>query len=414
MALALVGANFREITLPELERIEAASAAIASEIFGEKGAKLHRHQNGIEGGVLISTCNRLEVYLDTAEPDSASTYVAAAVEKVTGVKLLTKAKHLTGPLAIQHLFKVSAGLDSMIVGEAEISGQVKRSLQEAQSGEHTSRIIEALFQRAAAVSKRVATETGLGASGRSLIATALDLVSNSGRNLATSNILIIGTGAYARVSIAALERRGAGKINIYSPSGRAEEFSESHATIPVASLAAALKEADLIIACSGIHERLVKKENLASDKSRIDVIDLSLGRDVESDIGELTNVRLIDLNVIYENAPREHYETVSAAEDLIDQAVEEFSQDLSARASDPLVRALRSHVQSAVDEEVERVRERHGETEAALVAKSLQVVTKSIFHQPTINAKSHAINGELDEYQRAIQILFGLNVGSDE
>jgi glutamyl-tRNA reductase len=409
MTLALIGANFREISLPELERLESAGPALAAAIFSPASQV-------IEGGVLISTCNRLEVYLDTDEPELASAFITAKVREIAGVELGPRAKNLTGSLAIQHLFKVSAGLDSMIVGEAEIAGQVKRSFQEAQSGEHTSRIIEALFQRAASISKRVASETGLGASGRSLVATGLDLVQSSRENLDGDRALVIGTGAYARVSIAALERRGVKEIYIYSPSGRAEEFSESHKTIPVTldQLAKLVLEVDVIIACSGIHERIITKAMLASRMTPVSVVDLSLGRDVEAEIAEIGAVKLIDLNVIYECAPREHYETVAAAEDLIDQAVEQFQQDLVARASDPLVRALRSHVQSAVSEEVARVKDKHGSDYAELVARSLQVVTKAIFHQPTISAKDHAVKGELDEYQRAIQILFGLEVSADE
>jgi len=214
-----VGASYQEISLEELEVIEKKSHEIRSALFSDEASA-----HGIEGCVIVSTCNRFEVYVDTQREEESSEYIIGRVRDLSGIQI-TRLRVRVGTEAVKHLFRVSAGLESMIVGEVEISGQVKRSLSESQSLGQTSRTTEALFQRASEVAKKVTSETGLGAAGRSLITGGLDIVKDHGFDLRMRKVLVIGTGAYARVVISALERENVGEIFTYSNSGRAEEFS---------------------------------------------------------------------------------------------------------------------------------------------------------------------------------------------
>ena len=406
MGILLVGTSYRDISLQELEVLEKKSEEIRSAISSHEAS-----ENGIEGSVIVSTCNRFEVYVETETPEESSKYILDRVLSITGVEnpLINIS---TGIDAIRNLFRVSAGLDSMIVGEVEISGQIKRALTESRQQGQTSRITESLFQRASEVSKRVANETGLGTAGRSLITSGLDILKDRGVDLRNRKVLVIGTGAYARVVISALAKEGVGEIFTYSNSGRAEIFSQSHGTTPVEkdSFDTALATCEMIIACSGVQGAVVTADHIQNLPHKIlPIIDLSLARDVENSVKSLSNVIVIDLDEIHRNAPTEHHDTITIAEELVASAATEFSQYLLARRGDPLIRLLREHVEDIVQAEVDRVRRKSGEESALQVGHSLRSVTKTIFHKPTIAARDSAVNDESNEYQQAIRVLFGLS-----
>jgi glutamyl-tRNA reductase len=261
----------------------------------------------------------------------------------------------------------------------------------------------------------VTSETGLGAAGRSLMSSALDLLEQRGFAVKGKSVLVIGTGAYARVVIAALERADARTIYVYSPSGRAELFSATHPTTPVSEgeFESRINEVDFIVACSGTHGTVVEAGHLAPRSPKLPIVDLSLSSDIAHDVKQLDFVELIDLAEIHRNAPAEHQETIELARSIISEAVDEFQRDLVSRVNDPLVKALRAHVSEIVEKEVERVRRKSGEEIAAQVERSLALVTKTIFHKPTIHAKSSAVSGDTDEYQKAIEVLFGFNVDQE-
>jgi len=407
----LVGASYREIPLTTLEVLESKADAIRSAICGEESLA-----HGIEGCVVVSTCNRFEVYVESDDHELSAQYIRNSITAVAGIDA-TGIAIVPASDAVTHLFRVSAGLESMIVGEVEIAGQIKRSLSQAQLLGQTSRITEALFQRAAEVSKKVATETGLGTAGRSLITGGLDILKKRNFDLAHKKVLVIGTGAYARVVTSALEREGVGEIFTYSSSGRAEIFAESHNTTPISTdgLEAALQKIDLIVACSGTHGAVITTEQIAAVKKEVlPIIDLSLARDVEKSVESLPHIMVIDLEEIYRCAPAEHHETIATAQGIIEESVEEFAADLKARRNDPLIRQLREHVESIVQEEVDRVRRKSGEEVASQVERSLQLVTKNIFHKPTIAARESAVKDQTDAYQEAIQTLFGLTLESTD
>ena len=117
---------------------------------------------------------------------------------------------------------------------------------------------------------------------------------------------------------------------------------------------------------------------------------------------------VIDLEEIHRRAPIEHHETILKAENLVENSVIQFNDDLKARRNDPSIRLLREHIEAMVEEEVSRVRRKSGDEIASQVERSLHSVTKTIFHKPTIVARDTAINNEADEYQKAIKILFGI------
>ena len=406
-----MGASFHDISLTDLELLERSADEIREAI-----SLAATRESQIEAFVLISTCNRFEIYCDSDLEDESTEYLINLIENHTGIsrdKLITK----TNEDATRHLFRVVSGLESMIVGEVEIAGQVRRAFSESQSAAQTSRTIELLFQRSFETSKKITSQTDLGLAGRSLISSGLEIMKNKGVSLEGKHALVIGTGAYARVVIAALQRSLIADIGVYSPSERAYEFAQSHGAhaITPEELHSVIKNTDILIACSGTHGTVITEEDIRNIRERaLPIIDLSLSRDVEKSVQNLNQVTLIDLEIIAAEAPKEHHEVLEEAKSLINEAVQEFHDDLRARRNDPYIRLLRSHVQSFVDEEVERVRKRKGDELAKEVQYSLQLVTKSIFHKPMLAARDTTIDDYGIEYERAISKLFGISVANTE
>jgi glutamyl-tRNA reductase len=218
----------------------------------------------ITGAVVVSTCNRFEVYLDVESPvdgwgvQHASREVARLVAAASGVTEDVAVRAFstrTGPDVAAHLFEVAAGLDSMVVGEREIAGQVKRALEEAREGGVTSSTLELLFQTASRTSKKISNETTLGGNGRSVVSLGLDLASAELPPWRQVRAVLIGTGSYAGASLAALRARGCDDVRVYSGSGRAEQFAADRGVVAVTDLVEALEDADLVVSCSGARGR---------------------------------------------------------------------------------------------------------------------------------------------------------------
>lgn len=422
MVFVLLGANYNDIPLEQLENLERHTNKIRHNLLGSA-----LNEREISGGVLIGTCNRFEVYLDTQNFHQAVEKTIRVISETAGLDADYVSKVLKvnyGSAVASHLYAVAAGLESMIVGEGEIAGQVRRSLQEAHDDKQTTSQLESLFQTASSVAKRVANETGLGVAGRSIISAAIDLHESEFGPLTGKEVLIMGTGAYARVIVAALQRAGCQKILIYSSSGRAEVFSETHDTKAVSDqdLTKALSQADLVVTASGGQGHSIDfglaKQAVAvrkeAGRSTLHIIDVALSQSVAPPVYDLAGVRIMDLDFIRVNVPTEHSESILHAQEIVAKAVAEFELEQASRSIDPVIAALRAHVGAWVTEETERVRRKSGDETAAEVAKSLNRVTNGILHTPTVNGKNLAKTGDSAEYVKAIKVLFGIDLSQFE
>ena len=418
MVFVLLGTNYNDIPLEQLEILEHHTNQIRDALLA--------NTEKLQGGVLIGTCNRFEVYLETDDYHWAIEETIRVVSSVSGLPADYVSKVLRvsfGSAVAQHLYSVASGLESMVIGESEIAGQVRRSLSEAQVGNTTTTALNQLFQTASMVSKRVASETGLGAAGRSIIATGLELFEARFGAIRGKRVLIFGTGAYARISVAALQRLGVAEILVYSESGRADEFSSNRETTPVyrGGLRRALAEVDLVVTASGsrnysisLHlaqDVLALQQELAFEP-KLNVIDVALAQSVAPRAYELPGVNILDLEYIHKHAPAEHSDAVTAANEIVLDAVAAFEAEQAARTVDPLISGLRSHIAGWVTEEIERVRRRAGDETADEVARSLNRVANALLHTPTVNAKEWAKAGNQAHYINAVKTLFGIDLGA--
>lgn len=386
----------------------------------------------VSGVVTLSTCNRLELYAESGDSN-----VEQAVEEIlqtisNGVDLpfeeVASAFQLyRNDAAVRHLFEVGSGLKSAVVGEREIAGQVRRALTEAREAGHSTGALTKLFETATRTAKDIGAQTALGSTGRSIVSVALDLaaemragtsVVGARRFWEDANVLLVGTGAYAGTTLTQLEARGAKNVAVHSSSGRAQQFVHDRGdwamALGGAEVEGAFAEADVLIGVSG-GERSLTAEQLAQLREgashRLTVLDLALTHDFDPAIGDLPAVDLITLESVKMAAPTEQQASITQAQQLVDTAVDDYLTDKRERRASDAIVTLRSHTMSVLEDEMARVRDRHGCTAAAEeVQLSMRRMVRQMLHEPTVRARQAAANGTLEEYEAALEIVFGLEV----
>lgn len=393
--------------------------------------------------VTLATCNRLEIYAESGSNspealEESRNRLIAAVAESSGLDEATVArsfKTLVDGDAAHHLFEVGAGLDSAVVGEREIAGQVRRSLAEAQASGTASGTLTKLFESATRAAKDVGAKTALGSRGRSIVSVALDIAGDMRGHgpsfYQNAKVVLIGTGAYAGASLSQLAERGVTDIAVFSGSGRAEDFLTARKDAVLArgsqvrslrmdELAAAFREADVIIGCSGGNRQITAGEirSLAALHERAEpltVIDLALSHDFTPEVAELPGVDLITLESVKIAAPEETSASVDDARAVVADSVQNYLSERAERTADDAIVTLRKHVQSLLDEEMDKVRKHHGCSAASEeVEFGLRRIVRKLLHTPTVRARELAAEGRGDEYVAALQTIFGVEVAAAE
>ena len=370
--------------------------------------------DAVRGAVVLATCNRFEAYLDlddaardgAADADGVSELVFAALARSVGedaTALRGSAELLHGERAIRHLFAVSSGLESVVVGEDEISGQVQRALTTAREERTSSSQLERVFQRAARTSREVRRATDLGGAGRSLVRLALDLASSRVPDWSAARVLVVGTGHYAATSIAALRARGAADIRVFSATGRADTFAARYAVRAEHELRPALADADIVVTCTARYT--VTASDIPDDARRL-IIDLGLPRNVEPEVAALPGVELLDLELLALHAPLS--ELGAGAQELVASAAAEFAAEAEAA---PGIVAFREHVFAALDEELARSRARTGDEQTQQrTEEALRHLAGVLVHGPSVRAREFALEGRTAEFEAAIETVYGVTV----
>lgn len=378
----------------------------------------------VAGAVVLATCNRFEIYAEAPtveDVEAARSAIISTISEYSGISeqsVSSSFRTHTGQDVAEHLFAVGAGLDSAVIGEREIAGQVRRALIEAQGSGAASGSLVRLFQAASKTAKDVGAQTALGSRGRSIVSVALELGSDisADPDWSRKSVVLFGTGAYAGATVAALKDRGCTDISVFSSSGRAEAFvaSRGGTAVSAAGLADALGQADVVIGCSGSDARIDAADIervRAGSTSPLLVIDLALSHDFDPAVGLLDDVELITLESVRAAAPDEQADSLVQASDLVRDAARAFEEQQSARAMNASIVALRRHTQSVLDSEMERVRAQHGCTAAAEeVEFALRRMVRQLLHVPTVRARELAAEGRQEDYEAALQALYGIDV----
>lgn len=351
----------------------------------------------------------------------------------------------SGPDAVAELFATAAGLESMVVGEREIAGQLRRAATVARAEGTLTAELDRALSHASAASRRVASSTRLAGTGRSVVAVGLDLAADRLPPLGSCRVLLVGTGAYAGATVTALHERGARDIGVYSRTDRARAFAAGRGLRAVsdAELPGALALADLVITCRGLGAPVLTRELVATSLRlrrpaepappdrpaepgpRIErrggrtgpagrplvVLDLALRRDVEESVGRLPGVALIDLAAVQRAVPEAEAAQVRAARDIVAREAEAFDRAGLARRMDPLICALRERVEALVEDELARLRPRDGMVDVEDAARALRHLAARILHHPTVAAHRAGREGREGEYLAALELVLGSDVG---
>jgi glutamyl-tRNA reductase len=376
----------------------------------------------ISGSVVLATCNRFEAYLDVEEQVSAAAddveAVVHLVSTATGIgpgELRAASTIIRHQGVAEHLFAVSSGLESVVVGEGEIAGQVRRALDAARASGTITSELERLFQGASRASRGVKNRTGITSAGRSMVRLALDLAESRVTDWAQTRVLLVGTGAFAGASLAALRDRGVTQVRVFSPSGRAAKFARSHDLEPVAAgeLIDVLAQSDIVVTCSAATDPILTRAQLAEASrggavERRLIIDLGLPRNVDPAVTGLPGTELLDLETISRHAPLEELNATEDARLIVGEAAAEFAAQAVEQSVTPALVALRKHVFDVLDAEIERARSRGDSSEQTEAA--LRHLAGVLLHTPSVRARQLARDGEAQSVVDAANALFGLEV----
>ncbi|WP_144765100.1 glutamyl-tRNA reductase [Curtobacterium sp. 9128] len=404
--LICLTASHRNASFDLLERLSIGAPAAASRLVTDSDV--------LDGAVVLATCNRFEAYLDIAGDDrdsavSATVQAVASASGLQGDEVLDSVSVLGGKDVVQHLFAVSSGLESVVIGETEISGQVRRSLEEARANGTTTSDLERLFQEAAHTSRGVKTRTRIGAAGRSLVRLGLELASSRVTDWAHTDVLLVGTGSYAATTIAALRDRGAERIQVHSPSGRAPWFAAKHDLVAATDLRQAIATSDVVITCTSSEVPVIGPADLDDGVRRI-VIDLGLPRNVDPAAAGVDGVELLDLETIGIHAPIAELNAESEARAMVDDAVSRFRAQAMEQSTTPALVAFRKHVFAILDDEIDRVHRRGDSTPetAEQTERALRHLVGVLLHRPSVRARELGRAGRGDEFVGALDALFGV------
>ncbi|WP_431712176.1 glutamyl-tRNA reductase [Glutamicibacter uratoxydans] len=407
-------ASHSQLDLETVAQLSASAGELAP-------ASLKSGSQNINGTVVLATCNRFEVYADAASPLAAANELVEHLATSTGIPahhLDSKLLRFEGRAVIDHLFSVGAGLDSAVVGEREIAGQVRRALTEAQAQKSTTGNLTRLFEAATRTAKDVGSQTELGSQGKSVVSVALDLADDlmsAASSWADQDVVLFGTGAYAGATLALLRERGVQRIKVYSTSGRASDFASKRDVIAIEhdELDQALREADIIIGCSGNGTALTRERltALRVKNHPLIAIDMALTHDFDPALAEVAEVDLITLESVRMAAPDEQSLAIYEAKKIVARSAEEFDTLQREREADHAIVALRKHTQQVLETEVAKVRAQHGCTAAAEeVELAMRRMMRQLLHVPTMRGRELAAEGRAEDYVQALQTVFGLEV----
>ena len=418
VSVLVVGVSHRSAPVSLLERVTAG-------VGDTLGVLQELRTTGPVGeAVVLGTCNRVEVYADTEGFHAGVDAVSDLLSRLSGVPLDELSKHLYvhwEGQAVLHLFTVAAGLDSMVVGESQILGQLRRAYADARDGESAGRVLHELFQQALRVGKRAHAETGIDEAGRSLVSVGLQHAVEAVGPLEGREILVVGAGSMSALAGATARRAGAGHLvvaNRTTDNARRLASSLDGVGISLDQLEEALTSADVVVSCTGatgivVGADVVERAVKARDGRAIAFVDLALPRDVDPAVRDLAGVTLIDLATLQEVLERtEAGSDVEAVRGIVHAEVAAFLAEQLASRVAPTVVALRSRADEVVAAELERLTGRLpglDPAHRAEVEATVRRVVDKLLHTPTVRVKELTEAPEGLSYAEALRELFGLD-----
>lgn len=421
MSLLVVGLSHRSAPVELLERacLDRAGAVTLA------GAAVT--QEDVSEAVVVSTCNRIEVYAESHTFHGALAQLGGRLAAVTGVALEELTEHLHvyyDERAVTHLFSLACGLESMALGESEILGQLRAALALAQEHGHAGAVLNPLFQQALRVGKRARAQTPIEAVGRSLVGLGLDRAADHLGPLPGLRAIVLGAGAMSGLATATLTRRGVTDVTVVNRTReRADRLARSYQAHAADwnDLGDLVGDVDLLVSCTGATGRVVElplvraaREDRGST-APLAVVDLAMPRDVDPDVATLPGVRVWSLADLGEGGDAWSGQerigvVVDEVQALVASGVAAYRTQRRGQELAPTLAALRARAAGVVEAEADRLEQRVslGETDRAEVRQALRRVVDKLLHTPTVRAKE--LTGEVvpGDYGQVLRELFDL------
>ena len=419
MSLVVVGCNHRSTPLDLLERMTVAPADLPKALHD---LALAEH---LSEAVLLSTCNRTEVYAYAERFHGGYADIRELLARHSGLPPETVADELYSHHdadAVQHLFSVAAGLDSVVVGEHEILGQVRDAWQAARDEGTVGAVLEPLFRRAVVAGKKVRATTGISHGIASLSHAAVALAQERLGTLAGRRVLVLGAGDVATGTLKSLANAGATDIAV---ANRTPERAEAAAAscggraVALDKVEPALVAADVVITTTGATDIVLEHSDIDEVMTRrggaeLLIVDVAVPRDVDPAVRGLPGVTLLDMDDLGDfvrqgRAGRE--QEIDSVRAIVDNEVEHYLIEASAREVAPLIAALRARAHQVTTAELDRHASRLAGLSAAqrvAVESLLRGVVNKLLHEPTVRLKDAAGHARGDRLAEALRDLFDL------
>jgi glutamyl-tRNA reductase len=384
-----------------------------------------KSREGVAEAVILSTCNRVEVIVTTDDAADPQAIVGAFLSERKRISLDGIGPHLyhaAGREAIHHLFRVAASLDSMVVGEPQILGQLKAAYTAAKNAGSLCGWLDSLLTRTFSVAKRVRSETGIGQMAVSVSYAAVELARKIFGSLSGRTIMIVGAGKMSELAARHLRRSGASHVFVTNRTHeRAVEMAALFQGTPVeyTRFIDMLPEVDIVITSSGAPHYVLRKEDMqraiaARRNKPMFVIDIAVPRNVEPSVNQLDNIFLYDIDDLQEvvNANlRERMKEAEHAEQLVVEEVDRMMARLKVAEVTPLIVGLQDQLEQIRSAEMDKVRRKYGpftpQQEEAFEALTRGIINK-IAHGPISEIRNHAGQPEGQHVIAAIRKAFHL------
>jgi len=419
VSIVVFGVNHRTGPLALLERVTIADDAIAKTIHG-----LMSRPN-IREAVVLSTCNRTEVYAVTEKFHGAYGDLRDFFCELGGFSADELAPHLYSQhdeAAVTHLFEVAAGLDSAVLGESEILGQVRDAWDRSQREGASLSTLNMLFRHALEVGKRARSETSIGRHTASVSHAAVDMARDSLGSVEGLTVLVVGAGDMGEGVTVALASAGVGRVLVSNRTiGRAQDLADRVAgsVTEFYRLAETLIEADVVVTCTGaggtvIDHEMVMSAMASRNERPLFLVDIAVPRDVERSVGDINGVTLMNIDDLRDWAARGQAQRAAEADavrSIVGEEVERFTVETTARQAAPLVAQLHAAADHVRTAEIDRMKRRLASLDADQ-REAVEVLTKGIvaklLHDMSVRLKDDAGTPRGERNAAAVRDLFDL------
>lgn len=421
MSLALVGASHHTAPIEVRERFHVADEAVGEFLARARG------RSGVRESVVLSTCNRSELYLgggareevETAAREALAGHAGIAPEEATPYLYVRRDRE-----AALHLLRVTAGLESLVVGEPEIQGQVGDAYEVAREADprNVGPVLHRLFQTALSAGGEVRARTRLSQGAASVPSAAVQLVHKVFGDLEGRRALVVGAGEMGRMTLGALLDRGFDEVLVASRTvERAEATAGRTAArpVPYQTVWSRLEDVDVLVTSTAAPHPVVTVERMREHRtdrsSPLVVVDIAVPRDVEAAVGDLPGVFLYnidDLQRVVRSTEASRGGEREAASAMLEESVDDFWRWHQAREAVPLIREVRERAERVRRRELEEaLRDMDGlsEEERAAIHQASRLALKKVLHRPTVGLRKLAAESSGTEWLDVARRLFGLD-----